>query len=162
MTLYEIDAGIQELLSEVDPETGELITDYEALDALLMERETKIENIVLFIKNLSADVRELKAEEAALAERRKKAEKKAERLREYVSHALGGERFQTPRCCVSFRKSTALELGEGFTEWAKEHADTLLRYKEPEPDKTAIKAALAGGAEIPDAKLVQNTTMTIK
>lgn len=162
MTLYEIDEGIQELLSEVDPETGELITDYEALDALLMERETKIENIVLFIKNLSSDVRELKAEESALAERRKKAEKKAERLREYVSHALGGEKFQTPRCCVSFRKSTALELGEGFTEWAKEHADTLLRYKEPEPDKTAIKAALAGGAEIPDAKLVQNTTMTIK
>lgn len=162
MTLYEIDAGIQELLSEVDPETGELITDYEALDALLMEREAKIENIVLYIKNLSSDVRELKAEEAALAERRKKAEKKAERLREYVSHALGGERFQTPRCCVSFRKSTALELGEGFTEWAKEHADTLLRYKEPEPDKAAIKAALAGGAEIPEAKLVQNTTMTIK
>lgn len=162
MTLYEIDEEIQELLSEVDPETGELITDYEALDALLMERETKIENIVLFIKNLSSDVRELKAEEAALAERRKKAEKKAERLREYVSHALGGEKFQTPRCCVSFRKSTALELGEGFTEWANEHADTLLRYKEPEPDKTAIKAALAGGAEIPDAKLVQNTTMTIK
>lgn len=162
MTLYEIDEEIQELLSEVDPETGELIMDYAALDALLMEREAKIENIVLFIKNLSSDVRELKAEESALAERRKKAEKKAERLREYVSHALGGERFQTPRCCVSFRKSTALELGEGFTEWAKEHADTLLRYKEPEPDKTAIKAALAGGAEIPDAKLVQNTTMTIK
>jgi predicted nucleic acid-binding Zn-ribbon protein len=162
MTLYEIDEEIQELLSEVDPETGELITDYAALDALLMEREAKIENIVLFIKNLSSDVRELKAEEAALAERRKKAEKKAERLREYVSHALGGERFQTPRCCVSFRKSTALELGEGFTEWAKEHADTLLRYKEPEPDKTAIQAALAGGAEIPNAKLVQNTTMTIK
>lgn len=162
MTLYEIDEGIQELLSEVDPETGELITDYEALDALLMERETKIENIVLFIKNLSSDMRELKAEESALAERRKKAEKKAERLREYVSHALGGEKFQTPRCCVSFRKSTALELGEGFTEWAKEHADTLLRYKEPEPDKAAIKAALAEGALIPDAKLVQNTTMTIK
>ena len=162
MTLYEIDEEIQELLSETDPETGELITDYAVLDALLMEREAKIENIVLFIKNLSSDVRELKAEEAALAERRKKAEKKAERLREYVSHALGGERFQTPRCCVSFRKSTALELGEGFTEWAKEHADTLLRYKEPEPDKAAIKAALAGGAEIPDAKLVQNTTMTIK
>lgn len=162
MTLYEIDEEIQELLDEVDPETGELITDYVALDALLMEREAKIENIVLFIKNLSSDVRELKAEEAALAERRKKAEKKAERLREYVSHALGGERFQTPRCCVSFRKSTALELGEGFTEWAKEHADTLLRYKEPEPDKAAIKAALAEGALIPDAKLVQNTTMTIK
>lgn len=162
MTLYEIDEEIQELLSEVDPETGELITDYAALDALLMEREAKIENIVLFIKNLSSDVRELKAEEAALAERRKKAEKKAERLREYVSHALGGERFQTPRCCVSFRKSTALELGEGFTEWAKEHADTLLRNKEPEPDKAAIKAALAEGALIPDAKLVQNTTMTIK
>ena len=162
MTLYEIDEEIQELLSEVDPETGELIMDYAVLDALLMEREAKIENIVLFIKNLSSDVRELKAEEAALAERRKKAEKKAERLREYVSHALGGERFQTPRCCVSFRKSTALELGEGFTEWAKEHADTLLRYKEPEPDKAAIKSALAGGAEIPEAKLVQNTTMTIK
>ncbi len=163
MTLYEIDKSIEQLVNAVDPETGELLVDNEALDALMMERDGKIENIACFIKNLTADAKALKDEEAALAERRKAAEKKAERLKDYLTYVLGGEKFQTVKCAVSFRKSQTVEIDEGFTAWAEKTGnDNLLRYKAPEANKVAIKALLTQGADIPCARLTQNTSITIK
>lgn len=163
MTLYEIDKSIEQLVNAVDPETGELLVDNDALDALMMERDGKIENIACFIKNLTADAKALKDEEAALAERRKAAEKKAERLKDYLTYVLGGEKFQTVKCAVSFRKSQTVEIDEGFTAWAEKTGnDNLLRYKAPEANKVAIKALLAQGADIPCARLAQNTSITIK
>lgn len=163
MTLYEIDKSIEQLVNAVDPETGELLVDNDALDALMMERDGKIENIACFIKNLTADAKALKDEEAALAERRKAAEKKAERLKDYLTYVLGGEKFQTVKCAVSFRKSQTVEIDEGFTAWAEKTGnDNLLRYKVPEANKVAIKALLAQGADIPCARLTQNTSITIK
>ena len=82
MNLYDIDRQIQELIENcVDPETGELTIDTAALDALQMEREAKIENLACYVKNLTADAKKIKAEEEALAQRRKAAENKAERLK---------------------------------------------------------------------------------
>jgi hypothetical protein len=51
MTLYEIDDAI---LACVDPETGEIINP-EALTALQMEREKKLENVALWVKDLKAE-----------------------------------------------------------------------------------------------------------
>lgn len=163
MNLYQIDSKIEELLSTVDPETGELLVDNDALDALMMEREGKIENIACFIKNLTADAKALKEEETALAARRRAAERKAERLKDYLTYALQGEKFQTAKCAVSFRRSQAVEIDGGFTEWAEKTGnDNLLRYKEPEANKVAIKALLVQGAEIPCARLVDSTSVTVK
>lgn len=163
MNLYQIDSKIEELLSTVDPETGELITDNDALDALIMERGAKIENIACYIKNLTADVKALKDEETALAARRKAAEKKAERLKDYLTYALQGEKFQTAKCAVSFRRSQMVEIDGGFTEWAEKTGNgNLLRYKEPEANKVAIKALLVQGAEIPCARLVDSTSVMVK
>ncbi len=163
MNLYQIDSKIEELLSTVDPETGELITDNDALDALIMERGAKIENIACYIKNLTADVKALRDEETALAARRKAAEKKAERLKDYLTYALQGEKFQTAKCAVSFRRAQTVEIDGGFTEWAEKTGNgNLLRYKEPEANKVAIKALLFQGAEIPCARLVDSTFVTVK
>lgn len=60
MTLYEIDKSIEALVNAVDPDTGEITVDNDALDALLMERDTKVENIACCIKNLSAAQRHSK------------------------------------------------------------------------------------------------------
>ena len=57
MTLYEIDAAMQEC---IDPETGEV--DAERIEALAMERDKKIENIALWIINIKADIETAKAE----------------------------------------------------------------------------------------------------
>ena len=55
MTLYEIDKAIQEALEgAVDPESGAIIDDelLAAYDQLRMDRDQKVENIGLYIKNL--------------------------------------------------------------------------------------------------------------
>ena len=163
MTIYEIDQQIQTLIDTgVDGETGEFLFDPETLEALQMERDQKVENLALAYKNMQAEVKEIKDEETNLAQRRKALEAKADRAKEYLEYVLAGEKFKTARVVVGYRKSTKLELADGFTEWAAKNAPDFLRYKDPEPDKTAITAAIKNGAKVQGAALVENTTITVK
>ena len=158
MTIYEIDQAITEC---VDLETGEII-DTEQLDKLQMERDTKLENVACWIKDLKAEAEALKNEKQALAERQRVAENKAESLKKWLAYALQGEKFKTPKCVISFRKTEAVEVtDEGLNNLMKEH-DELLTYKAPEPNKAAIKQALKDGLSVEGVQLVQNTSVIIK
>lgn len=153
MNIFQIDA---EIMNCVDMETGEVI-DEAMLDQMQMERDKKIENVALWIKELRAEADAIKAEVAKLNERKKVAENKAESLRQYLEYALAGEKFKTPKVAVSYRKSEAVLITD---------IDALdkrfLRYKDPEPDKAAIKKAIKCGELIVDgARLVINTNMII-
>ena len=112
MKLYEIDSQITDLIDQaIDPETGEINEEvYTELEKLQMERDRKIENIVLWIKDLNAEALAIKTEKNALAQRQAQAEKKAESLKKYLAYALKGEKFKTARCTVSYRKSEAVEI----------------------------------------------------
>ena len=97
MRLFEIDERLASCVKisddqAVDTETGEVI-DIEAIEALEMEREQKIENIGLWIKELTAQSEALKAEKNRLAEREKSAKSKAERLKEFLTAYLDGKKF---------------------------------------------------------------------
>ena len=159
MKLYEIDSAILEC---IDIETGEII-DTERLDALNMERDAKIENVVCWIKDLKAEAEAIKAEKQKLAERQKVAENKADSLKKWVAYALGGQKFSTARCAVSFRNTESVEVTEeGLEALIKEH-DELLTYKAPEPNKTAIKNAIKNdGLNVAGVQLVQNVSTIIK
>ena len=160
MTLYEIDAQLEEMLEQVDPETGELLCDMEQLEALSLERDRKLENLALYVKNRDAEAKAIREEEKALADRRRGLERKAERARDFLARMLAGEKFTTPKVAVSWRKSEAVEIGMSF--FSTDANERFLRYKEPDPDKAAIKAALKAGEEITGAELVTNLNMTIK
>lgn len=153
-TLYEIDATI---LNCCDAETGEII-DADALDALMMEREAKIENIALYIKNLTADAAAYKAEKEAFAAREAQAANKADRLKKYLTAALNGQKFSTARCAVSFRRSEKVEIDEESSIPVEYMNETVKRT----PDKTAIKAAIKAGQEISGCRLVENQNISIK
>ena len=158
MKLYEIDNAILEC---VDLETGEII-DPHKLSSLQMERDAKIENVACWIKDLKAEAEAIKQEKQALAERQKVAENKAESLKKWLAYALQGEKFKTPKCAISFRKSEAVEVtDEGLNNLMKEH-DELLTYKAPEPNKTKIKQALKDGLSVEGVQLVQNISTIIK
>ena len=158
MKLYEIDNAILEC---IDMETGEVI-DAEKLDALNMERDAKIENVVLWIKDLKAEAEAIKADKLALAERQKIAENKVESLKKWVAYALGGQKFSTAKCAVSFRNTESVEVtDEGLEALMKEH-DELLTYKAPEPNKKAIKDAIKDGLSVAGVQLVQNVSTIIK
>lgn len=158
MTLYEIDKRIIDL---IDSETGELM-DYEAFERLSMEREQKIENAALWIKEMAAEAAVIKHEETMLAERRKALERRTDSLKRYLALATGGEKFSTPRCVVSFRRTQRVVLNDGFVEWAmRSGRDDLLKYAEPTVSLTAVKAALAAGEAVP-AKIEYSVSVGVR
>lgn len=161
MTIYEIDNRIAEL---VDPETGELL-DYEAFASLQMEREAKIENMALWYKDLTAEAKAIREEEKALAERRKSAENKAERLKAYLDEALAGESYKTSRVAVSYRKSTAVEVSnevEVVEELEEGCYDSCLLYQTPKIVKSELSKLLKSGVTIPGAALVERSNIQIR
>ena len=168
MTIYDIDRELAVLIeNSTDPETGEINIDQEKYDGLAMERERKIENTVLMLKNIRAEIAGLKAEETALGERRKSKEGLARRLEGLIEYATGGERFETARAAVTFkRKPESVKIEDGceeqFVDWAKREHSDYLRYKAPELNKTAIKAAIKAGETVPFASLVSGWSMSIK
>lgn len=159
MTIYEIN---EQILNCIDLETGEII-DIDKLNELELERDAKIENVACWIKELKAEAEAIKAEKLALAERQKVAENKAESLKKWLAYALDGQKFKTPKCAISFRKSEAVEVTEeGLENLMKCGKDELLTYKSPEPNKKAIKDALKDGLSVEGVQLVQNTSTIIK
>ena len=153
MKLYEIDQAIMDC---IDMETGEIINE-ELLNALEMERDAKIENVALWIKDLKAEAEALKAEKQAFAERQKVAENKMESLKKWLAYALNGEKFKSVRASVTFRTSDKVEVADIY-----KLDENFLRYKEPEADKDAIKKAIKAGQEVAGATLVPSTSVIIK
>ena len=152
--LYEIDQAIMECL---DADTGEIV-DPERLDALFMERNLKIENVALWVKNLLSDAEAIKTEKDALADREAKCRKKADDLKLWLAKALEGQKFSTARCAVSFRKSTRLEVSDPGSIPAELMVETITT----KPDASKIKALLKEGQLVDGCRLVENLNTQIK
>ena len=152
-TLYEINNLLMEC---IDLETGEII-DIEKWENACIAREQKLENIALWIKNLESDAVAYANEKQTFAAREKQALAKAESLKKLLSNVLQGTKFETAKCSVMFRKSTAVEVNEDTLpmEWYTEKR-TLV------PDKTLIKNALKAGQQINGARLVEHNNIQIK
>ena len=161
-TLYEISADFLAALDamEVDPDTGELL-NADQLDALSAAFDEKAEATALYIKNLTAFVGNVKAEEDALAERRKTAEKRVERLKDLLASsmlAVGRDKVETARTKIGFRKSTQVQIDdEGALP-----PDFVTTTVTTKPDKTAIKKAIQAGQAVAGAVLVENQNLQIK
>lgn len=157
MTIWEIDNAISEL---IDPETGELL-DFEKFEELSLERDTKIENMACWVVNMTAEAKAIREQEKILADRRKTVENKSDRLKEYLHKILGGEKFKTAKVAVSYRKTSSVEVDDGFVAWAVDNAPELLNYEDPKPSKPAIKEYLATHS-CDFARLSAGQSMTIK
>lgn len=162
-TLYEISAELEKAWnSAIDPDTGEIINEdaLQELEQLGMQREEKLENLALFYKNLSAEAEALKAEKMRLAARQAAAEKKAEGIKKYITESMdsaGGEKIKTSKVAIGWRKSESVQINAGAFL-----PDEYLTYKEPEPNKAAIKKALKAGTSIDGATLVTTNNIQIK
>ena len=169
MTLYDIDAQIAALEDAaeddmlVDEETGELISVAQALDALSMEREAKLENVACWVKNLSAEADAIREEEIRLVKRRKAAETKAANLKSWLLAAMTREdgttdRIKTARVAVSVKRNPPSTVVD----------DALLpsSYKVAkityQADKELIKRELLSGGEVPGAHLEYGRSVMIK
>ena len=112
MTLYQINEQIAKAIElGFDPETGEIL-DESALEQLQMDRDEKIENICLYIKDLIAESKALADEAKALTERKERSAKKAESLKNYLQAMLDGQKWKSSKAIVSYRKTQSVVVDD--------------------------------------------------
>ena len=169
MTLYDIDAQIAALEDAaeddmlIDEETGELISVSQALDALRMEREAKLENVACWVKNLSAEADAIREEENRLIKRRKSAETKAARLKAWLLAALTREdgttdKLKTGRVMVSVKRNPPSTVVNDLL-LPSTYKVAKITYQ---PNKELIKRELLAGGEVPGAYLEYGRSVVIK
>lgn len=157
MNLYEIKQEFEKAIEEcVDMETGEIINPAR-LDELNMVLTDKRENVALYIKNLSAEVKAIDEEAKNLTNRKRVLNNKVEGLKKYLADNLEGHKFETAKVVVSFRKSEQLEIN------STEHIPAeYLISQEPKIDKVTLKNSIKQGIEINGVQIITKQNIQIK
>lgn len=179
MKLFDISTAFSTLFdslenAQADPDrTDEEKAEYEKawFDSLSMLEglfEEKAENIGAWIKELNGEAEILREQEKAFAERRWVKERLAERLKTYLveqMNAVNLKKIDRPMVKMYIRnnpESAQFADEKAFIAWAKENADDLLRYAEPEIARTKVKEYLQAGHEIEGVTLERSQSVIIR
>lgn len=157
MTLYEIDKALADFEFEIDEESGEILNAAD-LDELQMAREDKIEGISLWVKNLEAEKEAVKHEKDNFADREKRLGKKIDSLKGYLTYALDGQKFSTPKVAISFRKSESVLIKDEYLIPDEYCEFTMVR----KPNKKNLKDALKHGKELMGVELLEKQNISIR
>lgn len=157
--LFEIEADIRAALDNmivdddgvIDPEC------FEKISALQEERETKLENVVLYYKELLHEAEDLKTEAEILTKRARVCLNRAEGLKTYLSSSLNGEPLKTARVLVSYRKSEQVVINEDLIP--KKYLEKVIEYK---ADKKKLKELLKSGEKIKGVSIIEKNNIQIK
>ena len=167
MKLYEISEMYHDFMFAY--ENGEIPEDafYDTLEAIETSFTDKCDNVACMVKEYEAAAAAIKEEIRKLQERMKTKENQAARLREYIASCMTSMKvrsIESPRVRLSFRASEAVEVEdeEKLINYLQAAHEDFLTYKAPAVNKTAIKAAIKDGEEIPGAQLVKRENLQIK
>ena len=148
MHLYELASAYAALQDAEDAEAFA-----QALDDLGDEISVKALSIAAVIRNLDAEAEAARAEATRLYERSNAAKNRRDGLKEYLLRCLdeaGMAQVKDARFTVAVRLSPpsvdVLDMAA--------LPERYLRYKGPEPDRSAIREDLLAGQDIPGAELV--------
>lgn len=136
----------------------------DTLESMGGDLEVKASNVAMFARNLEATAAAIKEAEAQMAQRRKAIEKRAENVRAYILRCMesaGIKKIDSPHLSLTI-KANPPSVDVFDPAQIPEH---LMRQKPPpppEPDKTAIKAVLSIGQEVPGARLVKGSRLEVK
>jgi len=161
MNLYEINTQIMDAYDKaIDTETGEILDEslFSLIDELEMQRDEKIKNLGLWVKNLKSDVNSIDEEIKALQAMKERKKSKVSSIERYIQGNLQGNKFDGGIVQISFRKTQSV-----MVEDIERIPDAFKRVKTTiEADKMALKEALKNGEIIDGAMLMDNLSMTIK
>lgn len=162
MQLYKIVKSIQKVFETptgdvIDSETGEVFNK-KYLDDLRIAKNRKIENIACWIKNLQAEVEAYKKEEENFRIRRKQAENRIENLKWYLTNWIPGEKIETPRAKISWRKSEVVNILDENLIPSGYKSQKITEVI----DKKEIKRAIKSGVAVAGADIQVNENIQIK
>ncbi len=158
MKLYEIEESINDILNtaEVNEETGEVLIDYAKLEALEMEKEQKIENVINYYLDLDGDSEKFANEIHSLTQKKKTLENKKDSLKRFLDSIHNGFNADYGTHSIKYRASKRLE-GEDLTVLPE---DCIKIEKKPIAE--AIKAYLKSGKLLVGWEVVENKNIQIK
>lgn len=162
-TLYEIDKAIEQVIDtgfSWDEETGEILFDTSNLEELQVAFKDKLENCGLWIKNQTALANDIRAEEKALAERRRAIESRIESMKAYTMAGLvklDGAKLETAKLKLSTRKTSRVVV-EDEAKVPDQFKQTVTTVK---VSKSDLAAALKKG-EVEGAYLEVGQSLQVK
>lgn len=169
MTLYELTDDMLKLLNMLEqlPEEGDEESELQeqairdTMEAVAGDFTEKAEGYGKVLRQLLAEIEAVKAEKMRLAKVQNNLERNADRLKDAMKHAmmmLHLKKLKTDLFTFSTRAGQELVID---AENIFEIPDDFLRYKDPEPDKTAIKKYLKFN-EAPWAHMEETQSLIIK
>lgn len=161
ITLYQCAADVQAVLDAYfDDETERQDT----IEAVIGQFEAKAQSVAAYCLNMAATGDMLEAHIKAMQAKLKTCRAREGRLKDYLAanmKAAGIRSIQADDGSFAAKFAKNPPRVEIWDE--KQIPDDMMRVKTvTEPDKTAIKAAIQAGREIPGAKIVQEETLRIK
>lgn len=151
MRLFEIDSAIEALLQPNDD--GDItLEQLEQLQQLEVQREEKLENIALYIKNERAFSDALDVEIKKMQAKKRATDNRVERLKDYLQQGLNGEKLKTARVTVSYRTSKSVIITD----------ESVLPDSVFEVKRTASKTKIKALLPLDGAELVDHTHISIK
>lgn len=158
MKLYEIDRAIDDFfMNNIDPETGEM-TNLDELEGLQMEREQKLENIGIAVKNIRADIEALKAERENISKRIDQAQRQVNSIKAYLAYALQGDKLNTSKVKVTYRKSDSVVIDD-LDRVPERFIKVETTYT---PMKAELKKAIKEGRDIDGVHLETKNNMVVR
>lgn len=163
-SIYEITDDflhIQDMMEdpELDPQT---LAD--TLEAIEGELEVKAENYAKVMKNLEGDIVAIKAEIDRLTSKKKAIENNIKNMKatlQNVMEVTGKTKFKTDLFSFGIQKNAPSVVID--VEDVRDIPEDYLKFKEPEVDKTAIKAAINDGVDLSGiAHLEQSQSLRIR
>lgn len=142
---------------------------YDTLDSVNGELEDKLANCGSYIKQLCAEAGALDDEIKSLRQRSEAKKREIERMKQYIiscMDAVGCTKVDEPLAKLSIRnnpESVSVADEREFIRWAQtSDRDDLLKYAEPEIKKSAVKAEIKSGKELPGCALVHTRSLMVK
>lgn len=147
--IYEITSDwfrVQDMMGdpELDPQT---LAD--TLEAIEGELEVKAENYAKVMKNLEGDIVAIKAEIDRLTAKKRAIENNIKNMKatlQNVMEVTGKTKFKTDLFSFGIQKNAPSVVID--VEDVRDIPEDYLKFKEPEVDKTAIKAAINDGVDL--------------
>lgn len=162
-TLYELTGNYQALYEELTERDFDetLITDTIESTGLVDDIHTKAENYAIVASQLEFDATALDAEIARLQDRKRMFKANAAKIKQTLYDqlkAVGETKFKTKLYTFSTRKSQSVDI----TNIDLVPAEYMNEKVTVSADKTAIKAAIKSGADVPGADLINKESLVIK
>ena len=169
-SLYELTGDFLSLMNMLYDEDVDEESLLDACESLELQIEDKADGYAKIIKGMESNIAGIEVEEERLKARKVTLKSRQKWLKENLEgtmRSMGKTKFKTDLFSFGIRKNPAsvriVDERTFIEDCEKSGRDDLLRYKQPEINRTAVKNAILKDGEIIDgAEIVQTERLDIK